>query len=371
MARLTDSTLREGAQACGVAFSLADRKRLASLLAAVGVDELEVGIATPLDADLPALLRHCRRLQERFSSQIALWCRCRKEDILHAAALEPDLLALSIPGSDRHLEQRLGRSRQWALATVARAAEIALRHGVSRLALGIEDASRADIGFVLALVEAAQACGFCRVRLADTVGIWSPAAVTRAVRMACASAPGLEVALHTHNDFGMATANAIAGLEAGAARVDVTALGLGERAGAARLEEVAAWLEVTGRGPGYRLDLLPALSRLAAKIARRPLDPYRPVIGARIFACDTGLHLHGLQRSPELYEPFAPERLGRRRMFFYGAKVGRRALAGKLRELGCQVSDRDLIRLTQEVRRRSANLGRPLADAELLRLAQG
>jgi len=113
---LTDSTLREGAQACGVSFSLAARKRIATLLAAVGVEEMEVGVATDLDPDLPPLVAHCRRLQERFGFRIALWCRCRDGDIAQAAALGPDVLALSIPGSDLHLDRRLGRSRQWVLA---------------------------------------------------------------------------------------------------------------------------------------------------------------------------------------------------------------------------------------------------------------
>ncbi len=369
MSTLIDSTLREGGQACGVYFSLADKKRICATLAAIGVEEMEVGVATSFDADLPALMDHCRRLQKRSAFRIGLWCRCRQDDIAHAIDLGPDVLSLSIPGSDLHLTKRLGKTRAWALAEIERSVDQARRGGIERISLGIEDASRADFRFLVQLAETARNCGAFRVRFADTVGIWTPAAVMRLVED-IRRAVDVEVALHTHNDFGMATANAVAGLEAGADGVDVTILGLGERAGNARLEEVAAWLSLTGRGKHYRTSMLASACRVVAKLAGRRLDPYQPVVGARIFSCESGLHLHGLQQKPELYEPFPPEKVGMSRTLFYGMKTGRRALAGKLRDLGCRLSDEELLRLTIHVRQRAAALGRPLADGEIAALAR-
>jgi homocitrate synthase NifV len=170
-----------------------------------------------------------------------------------------------------------------------------------------------------------------------------------------------------HNDFGMATANAIASLEAGAHWADVTVLGLGERAGNSRLEEVAGYLALQGARP-YATTRLKSLAQYAADCSGRTIEPHQPVIGAGIFACETGLHLAGLAKDPRTYEPYEPILVGARRQWSYGAKVGRQGVAARLRQLGLHCHEAQLGRLAEVFRVQCLDLGRPLHDREVLRL---
>ncbi|MEW6218570.1 MAG: pyruvate carboxyltransferase [Thermodesulfobacteriota bacterium] len=361
---LIDTTLREGAQTVGVSFDLAAARAMVDGLVAVGVEEIELGWAAAQAERLAPLLAHARRRSP--ATRLALWCRCLKADIRQAAALGPDVLALSLPVSDRHLVTRLGRSREWAVAALEEAVAEARRSGGQILALGLEDATRADEPFLLAVAERAATLGVQRLRLADTVGVASPARIAGLIRR-LAAVP-CQLAVHTHNDFGMATANAVAALEAGAAWADVTVLGLGERAGLARLEEVAAFAALHW-GRAYDLAALAPLCRTVAAAAGSAIPPAHPVVGERVFACETGLHLQGLYADPATYEPFPPERVGGQRRLLLGAKAGRRAVAAALSRLGRPVANPELASLTGALRRLAGHLHRPLSDAELLAAA--
>ena len=139
-----------------------------------------------------------------------------------------------------------------------------------------------------------------------------------------------DLAVHTHNDFGMATANAVAALEAGAVWADATVLGLGERAGCARLEELVGYLRLEKGQTGLAPEHLKGLAEYVADRSARSIDPARPLIGDRIFTCETGLHLQGLQKDPVTYEPYPPEQVGAERRLLFGAKCGRRALIERI-----------------------------------------
>jgi len=320
MYKLIDSTLREGGQMVGVNFRLAEKLAIIRALDRLGIEEIEVGIATGFDRDLPELFRHCR--DEGIGTRLALWCRCRAEDIDQAARLMPDVLSLSVPGSDLHLEKKLGRDRAWALAQVAAALARARRLGLGYLSLGIEDATRSDPDFLKEIVATAEEAGVDRIRLADTVGIATPSSLLwlfgnlRRITT-------LPLGVHCHNDFGMATANTIAALEGGASWGDVTVCGIGERAGNARLEEVAGFLALRAK-QGYELRGLKDLARLVAGCCGKTVDPHLPVVGDRIFQCETGLHLQGLEVDTATYEAYPPEMVGTERKLLYGAKIGRR-----------------------------------------------
>lgn len=360
---LVDSTLREGSQTVGVAFTLEQKVALARQLARVGVEEVEVGIASPLDKELPALVARCRG--EAGVKRLSLWCRCREEDIACALRLAPEVLSLSVPASDLHIGVKLGLGRPAVLAMVAKAVAGA-RAGVPYLSLGLEDATRAEPAFLREIVRVACESGVDRIRIADTVGVATPGSIGALVRE-LRSNFAVEIGVHMHNDFGMATANAVAALEAGAHWADVTVLGLGERAGNSRLEEVAGYLALQGGRP-YATTLFPGLARLAADCAGRTIEPHRPVIGAGIFACETGLHLAGLAKDPRTYEPYAPDLVGKERKLIYGEKIGRRGMLERLRQLGLQVQEAQLARLAEAFRRQCRILGRPLHDREVMLL---
>lgn len=344
---LIDTTLREGEQTVGITFSSQQKKTIIDGLALIGISEIEVGIASPLVRDLSEIMAFCR--SHHPGLQTSLWCRCRREDIVYAAALSPDCLSLSIPVSDLHLHRKFHKGRIWAESTMKSAIHLALKQGMS-VSIGFEDATRADMDFLSRMAQLAEQEGAFRIRLADTVGIASPVRIISLVKEIHKVAPSCDIAIHTHNDFGMATANALAALESGASWADVTVLGLGERSGCARLEELAGYLGIMRSSPRIHTESLKSLSKYVSEITETYIDDHRPVLGKKIFACETGLHLQGLHQDPSTYEPYPPERVGATRKLLFGTKCGRNALRRKLAEKGYTIDDTLLLQKTQALR---------------------
>lgn len=366
MLGLIDSTLREGTQTSGVLFSLQQKIAIARAIAEIGIEEIELGVATRQDHDLPKLVAACRKLVNR--PRLALWCRCRAEDIEFAAAMKPDILSLSLPASDLHIKKRLNKTRAWVLANLEKSVQLAKDSGIKKISLGIEDSSRANSAFLNELIAEAVAVGVGRVRFADTVGIMTPSETSALISSYRRRYPALELAFHAHNDFGLATANALSAIEAGADWADVTVLGLGERAGCARLEELAGMLTLVKRKKKYAVDQLPRLCALVAESAGRSIAVNHPLVGSAIFTCETGLHVHGLLVDPASYEPFPPERVKSQRTVLLGAKSGAQAVAGYCARLGISPGT-SLPSLVSRVRQRATELGRPLLDSEIRCLA--
>jgi homocitrate synthase NifV len=360
--KIIDTTLREGEQSPGVFFDLRGKKAIIDGLVELGVDEIELGIANREDADLSLLATYMRESHPRQS--FSLWCRCLPSDIAYGASLNPTCLALSIPASDLHLEKKFGKDRQWAVRLLRHSISQALAAGVSLVAVGLEDASRADPEFILELALAAEDAGAFRLRLADTVGISTPATITQ--MLSGLKGGNLELGVHCHNDFGMATANTITAFEQGAAWGDVTLLGLGERAGNSRLEEVLAYL-VLRKGTGnYNLLGLRELSQLVAREIGRDISSFRPIIGGDLFSCETGIHLQGLLADPATYEPFDPGLVGAKRSLLIGSKAGKHSVAAVLDRLGLPRPDAEILtRLTCQVRALASEQRSFLADQEI------
>lgn len=361
MQGLIDSTLREGAQTVEVKFSLKEQRAIVDGLGRVGIEEIEAGVVGSPNPHLPRLLADYRA--SGFKGRVALWCRCLSADIALAGRLGPDILSLSIPVSDLHIEKKLGRTRQWVKDTAQAAISQAVELGFPMVSLGLEDATRAEPEFLEEMVKTAAEAGAGRIRLADTVGIAGPQDIQVLIKLIkkCAS---ISIAVHCHNDFGMATANSLAALEAGADWTDVTVLGLGERAGNARLEELAGFLAVR-RGRDYRLRELAPLCQTVARAAGRSIEPHHPLVGRKIFACETGLHVQGLLRAPETYEPFSPAQVGAVRQMLFGAKTGKRAIADLLARAGARPALPELEGMVETIHKAAHALGRPLVANEV------
>lgn len=361
MKGLIDSTLREGEQTVGICFTSEQKIEIIRGLLRVGIEEVEVGIAAALNTDLPKVLEGCREFRQE--GRVAVWSRCKPEDVDLAAELRPDVLSLSVPVSDLHITRKCCRSREWVMSIMVESIKRASGHGINFISVGLEDALRADPVFLEKIVDAAASAGAHRLRLADTVGTASPQDVTELVRV-IKKATSLEVGVHMHNDFGMATANSLAALDAGADWADVTLLGLGERAGNARLEELAGYLSLK-RERHYKVKEISELCYRLARMTGKMISPHHPVIGNDIFACETGLHLQGLVRDPSTYEPFDPASIGATRRLLFGKKVGRRVIGDCLASLGNKDCDQRLAEMANSVRCHATLLGRPLAEDEM------
>lgn len=369
---LIDSTLREGEQRYGAYFTPDQRQAILRLILATGVEEVELGIAAgaaPL-AELLGLANNVKGPGQR----LTLWCRAVEQDLQAAARLMAGMpagqaaVSLCLPVSDAHLEKKLGLDRG-ALAQRLRAClDLTRQLGFGYVSVGLEDVSRADRAFALDMAALAQELGASRVRLSDTVGLLSPAEATALVADFRARLT-IDLAVHCHNDFGLATANALAALEAGAQYADVTALGLGERAGLTALEQLAGFLTLR-RGAAYDLRAIRELCLLVAAGRGVEVPAHAPLVGQRLFWADTGLHVDGLAKAPELYEPFAPQAVGLDRHLAVGAKSGAAAVEAKLRELGLADTPEQLQRMLDKVRRLSEAKGRSLDDGEIRSLAE-
>jgi homocitrate synthase NifV len=271
-----DVTLRDGEQAPGVAFSTREKILIARLLDRAGVYQIEAGIPAMGEVEQEAI-RRITALGLR--SRVSTWNRILPEDIRASLACGVRDVHLSAPVSEIHLRYKLGRSRGWVLAQLRKAIAYALAHGC-RVTVGAEDASRAEEAFLVEFALLAQEMGAERLRYCDTVGILDPfATLERLSRLQEKVAIPLE--FHGHNDFGLATANALAAVRAGCGYVNVTVGGLGERAGNVPLEEVVAALEhLYGIPIGLDRRRLSILSRTVARAAGR--DGKKVLSGAAI-----------------------------------------------------------------------------------------
>jgi len=360
---IIDSTLREGEQTPGISFSDEIRRGIVARLHKVGVDEIELGIASPVNSHLPQLVADARKITEA-SCRLGIWCRCTEEDVDFAGYCRPDVLSLSIPVSDLHITERLKKNRDWVKKTLAGSIRQGLALNTPYISVGLEDGSRADPDFLLQVAQVAENNGARRIRLADTVGICSPGTIKKLVLLLKKSLK-IDIGVHCHNDFGMATANSIAALESGAHWLDATVLGLGERAGNCRLEEAVGYLALVLENRQYRTEFLPQLCRYVAEVTQKKIPGNHPLVGEDIFTCETGLHQHGLVVNPSTYEPFAPQRVGSNRKLRFGHKTGMRAINLQLAERGIQLDDMQVRRLTSRIR----SSGQVFSEKQLMRFA--
>jgi len=344
---LYDTTLRDGEQTPGVSFNAESKVEIALLLEECGVKEIEAGFPAISEDEERAVRAVSKAVSE---SKVLCLCRALKSDVDLALKCEVDGVIIFAPPSDIHLRWKLKMSAERVLSCVLEVVEYAKSHGVF-VQFTCEDATRTPLERLLRFYSSAIEHGADRVGVADTVGCITPSGMKFLIGELSKSL-SRPIAVHCHNDFGLATANTLAAYEAGATALSVSINGLGERCGNAPLEEVALALYcLYGVDPGIDFKKLSKLSQRVAELSKLRPWPLKPVVGLYAFMHESGIHVAAVLENPFTYEAYSPSIVGRERAIKFGKHSGVKAIAYALRTMGLDASAEVVRGVLEEVKR--------------------
>jgi len=358
-----DTTLRDGEQTPGIAFSLDEKLKIAKKLDELGVDFIEAGSAKVSEGEKEAI---SNIVKEDLEAEIFSFCRTMKTDIDEALKCDVDGIHLVVPVSDLHIEKKLNSTRSEIKEMASELTRYAVDHGL-KVEISGEDSTRADVDFISKIFEQSLEKGAERAGVCDTTGIATPEKMHDLIS-------GLKkdidapLAVHCHDDFGLATANTLSGVQAGAEEAHLTVNGIGERGGNASLEEVVvAASELYGLGTDIEFKKIYEISKLVEEFSRSLIPPSKAIVGENSFAHEAGIHVDGMLKDSSTYEPIAPEKIGRERKFVVGKHSGRRAIENKLKEEGVEASQKEIEEIFSRIKE-VGDRGRSLDDSELKKI---
>jgi homocitrate synthase NifV len=354
---LIDTTLRDGEQAAGVVFSLDEKIKIARSLEDLGITEAEIGtpaISTQEEKHIKTLV------QQGFKFDALCWSRATVSDIMAAKRTGVKRISISFPVSDIQLAA-IGKDPKWVLSQMKTMIGLACNH-FDFVGIGAQDASRANPQFLQEYISRASFLGVERVRLADTVGIMNPFSVYEMVSRYREIYPEIDFEFHAHNDLGMATANSIAALQAGCNSIDVTINGLGERAGNAPLEEVAAAAKFSlNQNLGINLKNINEACSYVEQVSKRRVSQTKPITGDLITSHESGIHCRSILNNPMSYHAFDPSEVGKTSQFVIGKHSGVASVLDTLANMGIYLSNeqgREIlpkVKMLAETKKKSIN----------------
>lgn len=364
--KMNDTTLRDGEQTPGVVFSLDEKVQIARMLDEIGVEQIEAGTPAMSPEEVRAV---SAIVKEDLNASVMGWSRAVQSDIDAVISTSADAVAISIATSDIHLQYKLKMTREEVLERAVSMVEYAKSHGLY-VSLNAEDATRTDFAFLKEFAVKGWEAGADRLRVCDTLGVLIPLSSRYLVGKLIKEA-GIPIEIHTHNDYGLAVANALAAFEAGAEWASTTINGLGERAGNSSLEGlIMSLMKLYNLPLKYNISKLFEISRYVEKASGIPVPVNRSIVGRHMFTHESGIHVDGVLKFPYTYESFLPDEIGASRQIVIGKHSGKHAVWDKLKELGVDVDKEELIKIVEAVKQRAQERKSALSDAELLKIAE-
>lgn len=362
--RIFDTTLRDGEQTPGVTVTPDQKVQIAIKLDELGVDAIEAGFPIVSQGEMQAIKTIAK---QGLKAEVCGLARATETDIDAAIKCDLKYVHTFIATSDIHMKYKLKMEPRQVMDRAVKAVEYAKKHGM-QVEFSAEDATRSDRQFLLKVFKAVTDAGADRIDIPDTVGYRTPDYMAEIVRDV-KSMTHLPISMHCHNDFGLAVANAIAGINAGAACAHVTINGLGERAGNASLEEFVMALEILyNKKHNINTKLIYDTSRFVSNTMGIIVQPNKAIIGENAFGHESGIHTHGIINNPLTYEPIAPELVGRKRWLQAGKHAGAHGIRAMLEDFGIKPTDEQLKQIVER-QKNIADKGKSITTSELLAIS--
>lgn len=363
--RIFDTTLRDGEQTPGISLTLDEKLKIARQLDKLGVDAIEAGFPIASTGECESVTAVAKA---GLSCEVVALARANKKDIDVALSTAVDCVHMFIATSDLHLKYKLKLNRDQVLDRIAESISYAKQHDRT-VEFSAEDATRTELEFLKKAYETAERSGADRMNIPDTVGVSSPQSIGRLTKEIVSSV-SVPVSIHCHNDFGLAVANSLAAIEAGAVQAHVTMNGLGERAGNTSLEELVMSLHrLYDRKTKIKSELFYETSKLVATVTGVRVQPNKAVVGENAFGHESGIHTHGITEMPLTYEPYDPALVGRRRWFQAGKHAGAHGIAVQLAEAGLFPDKNQLTEIVTRVKD-IGDKGKTVTDADLIAITE-
>ncbi|WP_229115718.1 LeuA family protein [Halapricum desulfuricans] len=346
-ARIFDTTLRDGEQSPGTSFSYEDKREIAALLDEMGTHVIEAGFPVNSDAEFEAV----RDIAASTSTTVCGLARVVEDDVEAALESGVELVHVFVSTSDVQLQDSMHATREDALERAVTSVERVKEAGVEVM-FSPMDATRTDESFLIEVVEAVSEAGTDWINIPDTTGVATPGRFQQLVATVVEHTDA-RVDVHTHDDFGLATANALSGYEAGAAQSQVSVNGIGERAGNAAYEEVVMALEsLYDVDTGIDTTRITELSRLIEEKSSIAIPGNKPVVGGNAFAHESGIHAAGVIENADTFEPgvMTPEMVGAERELVLGKHTGTHSVRERLTEAGYDPTDEEVRQVTRRVK---------------------